>query len=56
MLHYVHQQVCNFGADQVACSQFKELFCLKRLPAAAKKDAIRALRVNQNSKVAGWTA
>ena len=41
-----------FGAEQVVYSGFLEFFLWKQLPAAAQNDAMRALRVNQNSKVA----
>ncbi len=59
MLHYVHQLVVNcvclpFGPEQVVYSWFLKLFLWKQLPAAAKNQAIRAVRVNQNSKVVGW--
>ena len=39
-----------FGAKQVLYNGFLEVFRAKRLPAAAKHDAVRALRVNRNSK------
>ncbi len=41
-----------WDTEQVMFSGFLELFW-KQLPAAAKNDAMRAVRVNQNSKVAG---
>ncbi len=57
MLHYVHQLVSNcvcllFAAEQVVYRGFIELYTCKQLPAVAKNDAVRAVRVNQNSKVA----
>ncbi len=57
MLHYVHRLVANcvcllFGAEQVAYTGISELFHRKQLPAAAKNDTMRVVRMNQNSKVA----
>ncbi len=54
MLHYVLQLVTNcllFGAEQVVCSGFlRDVFVEA---AAVEKDAMRAVRVNQNIKVVG---
>ncbi len=60
MPHYVHQLVSKcvclvFAAEQVVYSGFLEIFHWKQLPAAAKNNAMRAVRVNQNSKVAAET-
>lgn len=54
MLHCVHLLVTNsvillFCAEQVVCCEFIELL---QLPALAVNNAIRAVRVNQQSKVA----
>ncbi len=61
MLHCVHQQLSNcvclpVGAEQLVFSRFLELFHKKLLLAAAENDAIKAVRVNQNSKVVDRTA
>ncbi len=57
MFHYAHQPVSDwvcllFGAEQVAYGGFLLLFLWTQLPAAAEDDAVRAARVNRNSKVA----
>ncbi len=53
MLNYVHQVAANcvcllFGNKQVGYKWFFGVFL-------AKKEAIRAVRWNQNYKVANWT-
>ncbi len=61
MLRYAHQLVANcvcllFGAgQQVVYKGFLERFHRKELPSVAENNTMRAVRVNQNSKVAGQT-
>lgn len=57
MLHLVNQLVANFAcllfvAEQVVYSQSVKLFHWKRLPAAAKNNAVIAVRVNPNNQTA----
>lgn len=52
ILHFFHQLL--FGSEQLVYSGFLEL--VQQLPPVSENDTVRAVRVNQNKKVACQTA